>query len=54
MPNAMIAPMKDWMFRVVPVYSKIASTPQITAGAMAATAIAKRKDWKLPFLEDEL
>ena len=32
MPMAMMAPMKDWMFRVVCVTSSISSTPQTTAG----------------------
>ena len=44
MPIAMIAPMNDCTFSVVPVNSSIKSTPQITAGTVEMTAKASLKD----------
>ena len=44
MPIAMIAPMKDCTFRVVPVSRRMSKTPQITAGTVETTANASRKD----------
>ena len=44
MPIAMMAPMNDWMFSVVPVSSNITSTPQMTAGTAEITANASRND----------
>ena len=46
MPIAMMAPMNDCTFSVVPVTSSISSTPQITAGTAETTASASRNDWK--------
>ena len=43
---AMIAPMNDCTFNVVPVTSSISSTPQMTAGTADTTANASRNDWK--------
>jgi len=44
MPIAMIAPMNDCTFRVVPVTSSVSSTPQMTAGTAETTAMASRND----------
>ena len=44
MPIAMIAPMNDCTFRVVPVSRRMSNTPQITAGTVETTANASRKD----------
>ena len=46
MPIAMIAPMNDCMFSVVPVSSSMSSTPQSTAGMVSTIASASRSDWK--------
>src|SRR5207247_771173 len=46
MPMAMIAPMNDCTFSVVPVTSSINNTPQSTAGTAEMTAKASRNDWK--------
>ena len=45
-PIAMIAPMNDCTFNVVPVASSIKSTPQSTAGIVSTIASANRIDWK--------
>ena len=45
-PTAMIAPMKDWMFSVVPVSQSVSTTPASTAGTVETTASARRNDWK--------
>ena len=45
-PMAMIVPMNDWMFSVVPVSARAATTPAITAGIAEAEIIASRSDWK--------
>ena len=42
----MMAPMKDWIFKVVPVMSSAMSTPQITAGIVERTTKPSRSDWK--------
>ena len=46
-PMAMIAPMNDCTFNVVPVTSSISRTPHKTAGTVATTVSARRTDWKL-------
>ena len=43
-PMAMIAPMNDWMFIVVPVASKASDTPASTAGAADITVNARPID----------
>jgi hypothetical protein len=43
-PMAMIAPMKDCTFSVVPVISSMSNTPQMTAGTADTTASVNRKD----------
>jgi hypothetical protein len=45
-PTAMIAPMNDWMFTVVPVSKRARATPPITAGVVEMTTSARRIDWK--------
>ena len=45
-PMAMIAPMNDWMFRVVPVAQSATATPAITAGTAETETSASRADWK--------
>ena len=45
-PIAMIAPMNDWTFSVVPVRSSMTSTPHMTAGTADKTATDNRNDWK--------
>ena len=46
-PIAMIAPMNDWTFRVVPVRRSMRRTPHRTAGIVSRMASARRTDWKL-------
>ena len=46
MPIAMIAPMNDWTFSVVPVSRSMSNTPQRTAGMVSRIASASRSDWK--------
>src|SRR5437667_9394082 len=46
-PMAMMAPMKDWIFKVVLVSRRAKITPQITAGTVERTTRANRMDWKL-------
>ena len=46
-PTAMIAPMNDWMFSVVPVRKSITTTPAIAAGAVETVTSDSRHDWKL-------
>src|SRR6185437_11688018 len=45
-PTAMIAPIYDWMFKVLPVIKSRKSDPAITAGITDKVANATRKDWK--------
>jgi hypothetical protein len=44
MPIAIIAPMNDSIFKVVPVIRNIRTTPQSTAGTVRMMDKAKRKD----------
>ena len=43
-PTAMIAPMNDWMFSVVPVRQSITTTPAIAAGAVETVTSESRND----------
>jgi hypothetical protein len=43
-PMAIIAPMNDWKFKLVPVSNRIKSTPQITAGTVDNTTNASFND----------
>ncbi len=45
-PTAMIAPMNDWMFSVVPVSRSATTVPAITAGVVDVTISASLNDWK--------
>jgi hypothetical protein len=45
-PMAMIAPMKDCTFNVLPVTNKLNATPAITAGIVPITMSATVNDWK--------
>ena len=45
-PTAMMAPMNDWMFNVVPVSSRATATPASTAGVVSTATRASRNDWK--------
>jgi hypothetical protein len=42
----MMAPMADWMLRVLPVSRRAAPTPASTAGIVERTTSASRRDWK--------
>ena len=43
---AMIAPIKDWIFKVVPVSRSMSNTPQSTAGIVRTIVSANLNDWK--------
>ena len=45
-PIAMMAPMNDWTFSVVPVSQRTTTTPASTAGTVETTTKASRSDWK--------
>lgn len=46
-PMDMIAPMNDWMFKVVFVSHKASTTPERTAGTVVTATTASRGDWHL-------
>ena len=43
---AIMAPMNDCMFKVVPVMRSMIMTPEITAGIVESTTRDRRMDWK--------